>query len=397
MRVAEDFAPFNVDVTTEYVGGNEGFINRIASSDQNYGVRILIAPGISSIFCSGCGGISWVGFFNDIGNYFQTSLVFPENLQKNTKFRVIADSVSHEAGHHHDGTIVGKTTTTYYTGQGTGWAPIMGSAYSQSLGQWSKGEYKNANNKEDDLAIMARYVPYIADDYPDAITAAASQKPLAGAFAVSGIIGRTGDVDVFPLRAGAGLLAVNCSLPAPSPNLDALVELVDATGAVLAWSNPVDSLAANLRVNVTTGGLYYLLRVQGEGKGNASLTGYSNYGSMGQYVLSGNAPETSTSSSTSAATTTSTNPTTSTTPPDPAGGFVDTTTSYGPVGANATAGRDGAIAPAEQLAPAENTGGGGGGVAMVAFVCRAGAAALAGLAGARRRGWRRARRSGGRA
>jgi hypothetical protein len=46
----------------------------------------------------------------------------------------------------------------YYLGHGTGaisWCPIMGAGYYTTVGQWSKGEYKLANNHEDDLAIIA--------------------------------------------------------------------------------------------------------------------------------------------------------------------------------------------------------------------------------------------------
>src|SRR5262245_59227616 len=47
----------------------------------------------------------------------------------------------------------------------------MGNYYmngtAEALNQWSKGEYSGANNKEDDLAIITRKLPYRADDIPD--------------------------------------------------------------------------------------------------------------------------------------------------------------------------------------------------------------------------------------
>ena len=67
-RVSEDYAPFEIDVTTEYAG-SEDFLTRSNASDVNYGVRVLISP-ISRLICSTCGGISYVGVFADIGPSF---------------------------------------------------------------------------------------------------------------------------------------------------------------------------------------------------------------------------------------------------------------------------------------------------------------------------------------
>jgi hypothetical protein len=42
----------------------------------------------------------------------------------------------------------------YYSGTANGlWAPIMGAGYYCSMTQFSKGEYLNANNLEDDMAV----------------------------------------------------------------------------------------------------------------------------------------------------------------------------------------------------------------------------------------------------
>jgi hypothetical protein len=65
-RVSEDFAPFDIDVTTEYPG-SEDFLTRSSSSDTCYGIRVLISP-ISAKICSSCGGIAYVDVFADIGD-----------------------------------------------------------------------------------------------------------------------------------------------------------------------------------------------------------------------------------------------------------------------------------------------------------------------------------------
>ena len=121
-RVAEDFAPFNVDVTTDFRG--EDYLTRSSSSDQVYGMRALISP-ISS-YVGAYGGIAYLGVFGNVGDAYKPALIFPENLGPNGE-KYIAEAISHEVGHtlglNHDGT----STQGYYSGQGSGatdWAPL---------------------------------------------------------------------------------------------------------------------------------------------------------------------------------------------------------------------------------------------------------------------------------
>src|SRR5688572_13026302 len=123
-RVAEDYAPFNVDVTTEDPG--DAGLTRSSSSDLSYGIRVLISP--ISQYIGNYGGIAYLGVFGYVGNNpYQPALVFPEKLGPNGE-KYVAEAISHEAGHNfglnHDGTTTG---TAYYSGHGsgvTGWAPI---------------------------------------------------------------------------------------------------------------------------------------------------------------------------------------------------------------------------------------------------------------------------------
>ena len=95
---------------------------------------------------------------------------------------------------------------------------------------------------------------------------------------------------VFSLAAGIGSVTAQITVAnSPSTNLDALLELLNAAGTVLATSNPLDTLATGLlSYSVPSAGTYYL-RVSGVGKGDPKSTGYSNYGSLGQYSISGTA------------------------------------------------------------------------------------------------------------
>ena len=65
-------------------------------------------------------------------------------------------------------------------------------------------------------------------------------------------------------------------------------ELLDAAGNVIASANPAETLAATLSLNLAAG--TYFLRIDGTGVGNPSAnppTGYTDYGSIGQYAISG--------------------------------------------------------------------------------------------------------------
>jgi PKD repeat protein len=288
-RVAEDYLPFNVDVTTEPPAAER--ITRFDDSDQYYGMAVLVSP-IASLF-GNYGGMAYLGVYNrpDPTDYYKPALVFPEKLAQSEKY--IAEAAAHEAGHtvglSHDGTLSG---TEYYAGQGsgeTGWAPIMGVGYYRNLTQWSRGEYLDANQKQDDLAVMQTYgLPARADDAADAPAGSAS---LLGNTALSGagIISTAADVDVFSFAAGAGLATFSV-LPADlGANLDVEAAILDASGAVVASANQIGFLAGTLSAVLPADGTYYL-SVQGSGEGDPLATGYSDYGSLGRYSISGTVP-----------------------------------------------------------------------------------------------------------
>lgn len=277
-RVSEDYASFDVDVTTQDPG--DAALTRSSSSDSYYGMRVLVSP-ISSYFGS-YGGIAYVGVFDMAANTYKPALVFPENLGNSAKN--IAEACSHECGHtlglSHDGVVNGDA---YYSGHGTGetgWAPIMGVGYYKMLTQWSNGGYPNANNKQDDLAIITGYIPYRADAYGNDRSTSAVL-PAGTSFTLDGVIERNSDVDVLRFTAGPGSISANVAPAAVGPNLDIAVEIRDANDLLVAASNPLDALNSTLSVTVN-GGTYYL-SVRGTGKSDPY--GYPSYGSMGAYTV----------------------------------------------------------------------------------------------------------------
>jgi len=283
-QAAEDFAPFDVNVTTEDPG--EAAIVRSSSSDQFYGTRVVITE--DNFDNCGCGGFAYVGVFDNVGSYYKPAFVF------NTSVVGAGEAITHEVGHNlglsHDGLTDG---TGYYTGQGsgaTGWAPIMGVGYYQKLVQWSKGEYANANNTQDDIQIIQNNgAPLVADDHGNGSASATPLEavPTGGQSDVSGVgtIHSSGDVDVFNFVAAAGSYSIAIDPVPVSPNLDVSLTLRDGSGSVIATDNPTDSLPASLS-GTLAGGEYYLY-VEGTGKGSPTSTGYTDYGSLGRYAVSG--------------------------------------------------------------------------------------------------------------
>jgi uncharacterized protein YdeI (BOF family) len=182
----------------------------------------------------------------------------------------------------------------------------MGVGYGKAVTQWSQGEYNNATNKEDDLSIISSSARngfgFRPDDFGDSI---AHAKPLAGPnLSQFGIITTRKDTDCFAFTTGAGKINISITsatqawvrdaasdtytstvLVGRSPNLDIAAMLYRADGALIATSNPPNGLSANFG-NKLEAGTYYLL-IDGVGFGDPLKNGYSDYGSLGGYLVSG--------------------------------------------------------------------------------------------------------------
>jgi len=285
-RVAEDYAAWDVDVTTEDPGVEK--LRRTASSDVAYGVRCVIGGSSTQWLGASAGGVAYVGSFGGVVTATTTvndvpAFVFP--LQLSNSGRYIAEAASHEVGHtlglYHSGQTTG---VEYYTGHGD-WAPIMGVGYYKNVVQWTRGDYPLSNNTQDQVALISGRIPRVADEHGSTATTAAA---VAGAnFTAGGIIADRADQDWFRITAGAGTVNVSGLVAQPSPNLNLSLSLVDANGLVLAQGTAA-GLGANLSVPVV-GGTYYIV-VDGKGSTNDPLTGYTDYSSLGRFSLSGNWP-----------------------------------------------------------------------------------------------------------
>ncbi|WFP50857.1 PKD domain-containing protein [Methylomonas sp. EFPC3] len=292
-RVAEDYAPFDVDVTTEEPSADKLF--RTAADDGQYGTRAVITRSMPQLCNQACGGVAYVNVYSYYSaskpDRYQPAWVFLDKLGNGFP-KYVAEAVSHEVGHNLNLTHDGNASTTYYSGHGsgvTGWGPIMGVGYYKSVTQWSKGEYPGANNLQDDITVIhAAGTPLRVDDYANN---AAGAGPIAGdssAVDQSGIIERSSDVDVFAFNTGGGGVQFNASPDPVSQNLDIQLKLLDAKGGTVIQASPADSLSASVAAVLNPG--QYYLQIEGVGFGDLT-TGYSDYGSLGRYQISGSYPK----------------------------------------------------------------------------------------------------------
>jgi len=280
-RVAEDYSPFQINVTTQesvYLAAAPG-----------HRIRCIITP--DNEWYGTAGGVAYVNSFTWTGD--TPCWVFSDQLANTARY--IAEACSHEIGHTlglaHDGRI--SPSEEYYAGQGTGevgWAPIMGVGYYKLLVQWSKGEYLSANNTQDDLAIITSRngfgyrVDQVANTAAGATPLAVSGTAVSGA----GIIETRGDVDVFSFATHGGTVTIDVLGEATSQNLDVLAQIKDAGGNTLASNNPDTLTDASISVDLPAG--TYFLHVSGVGRGDILVDGYTNYGSLGQYTIVGSVP-----------------------------------------------------------------------------------------------------------
>lgn len=303
-RVAEDYAPFDIDVTTERPAS---FGSRTAHALITRNTDANGEPNPSS----SAGGVAYVNVFggSSFANY-RPAWIY-HNILGNNEAN-IAEATSHELGHNlglsHDGKTDG---TAYYGGHGSGdisWGPIMGTGYNRNVSQWSKGEYYLADNTQDDLAIIASKTAYRPDDHGNTPATASPLVITGGTNVVSttpendpfnlnpankGVLHNSADVDVFSFVTGSGpmRLAVNpwiMSSGTRGGNLDVWLELYNETGTRVLTNNPATQTTALIQTNLPEG--LYFLHVRGTGVGNplsSAPSGYTAYASVGQYFISG--------------------------------------------------------------------------------------------------------------
>ncbi|MEI9957012.1 MAG: T9SS type A sorting domain-containing protein [Ferruginibacter sp.] len=283
-RTAEDYRPFNVNITTDST------VYLAAPIDHR--VRIIVTP--TSGWFQGVGGVSYVGSFtwgDDTPGF-----VFCDRLGYSPK--LVGECCSHESGHtvglsHQSryGSDCITPTETYNSGTGSGepsWAPIMGNSYYKNMSNWNNGPTPyGCTNIQDNLSIITSQngFGYRPDDYTETLNASTTALP-AGNFTMPGLISTNTDKDAFKFTLNQNsnfhLTAIPYSVGAGNDgaNLDIKLEIYNAAGTLINTYDPAETMSIAVDT-VLNSGTYYI-KISGDGNVNVS-----QYGSLGSYTLSG--------------------------------------------------------------------------------------------------------------
>ena len=319
--VSEHFSAFNVDVTTEDPGVDG--LTRSSTDDDNFGVTAVVSSDARWSNACGCGGVAYLWAVNrlfttpDALNYLGTNFNFNKfsvNSNSYSSARDLAGVIAHETGHNfglqHDGT----SSVEYYPGHSNKyWSAIMGTGWGVAVEHWSQNEYADGRatgpqgycnvsgscfydyGNNDDFSIFVKNnIPLKVDDYGNSVNAASLIDASSGRAVLPGIIGPNSDKDFFKLVLPANQeVSISASPIANFPSLDVLLKVYDSNGSLILSVNPEMSrgsdskplgMDANMARRAFTAGTYYF-SVEGTGAGNPLNTGYSSYGSVGQYTF----------------------------------------------------------------------------------------------------------------
>lgn len=286
-RVAEDYSPFTVNVTTDSA--------YFLAAPLNKRMRIILTTSFE--WYGSAGGTAFIGSFawGDDTPCF----VFSQLLNFNVKN--IAEAVSHEAGHtlglYHQssyGTDCIKISDYQYgAGSGeTGWAPIMGVGYYRNLTIWHNGPTPyGCNNIQNDMEVIARPINGISLRSDDAGNTPQNAQVLNlsnNQFIKNGRFNFTNDEDLYKLNLintcmiRISSLPKNVGAPNIAANSDILTQLLDENLVIIKSSNPSDSLQSSIDTIISSG--TYYIRTKPIGNVNVGT-----YGMLGNYTLSSSA------------------------------------------------------------------------------------------------------------
>jgi hypothetical protein len=273
--VAEDYAPFNLNVTT------------VAPASMAHGATEKADIGGNGSWTGGSyGGYTYVNDFT-LSVVPNIAFVFSQNLAGgNTKYT--ADAITHESGHGfglvHQSSYSGATKTAEYsTGPGDGTAPLMGNSYAARRSLWWYGPSDvSSTTYQDDMAVIAGPTNKFGYRPEPGDSTAATATPLAlqtdTQVSGAGLIIKTSDLDFYSFTSGPGAVSFTVSVPADISNLAPKVELLDASGStVIAAAGPsATDFSASLTATLPVAGSYRLL-----------VTSNGGYGNVGHYTISG--------------------------------------------------------------------------------------------------------------
>lgn len=286
-RVAEDYRPFVINITTD----SAVFL----AAPLNRRIRIIITT--TSEWYPGVGGVAYVSSFtwgDDTPAFVFSNLLGPYSP------KMVGECCSHESGHtvglsHQSKYDIANCTTPvepYNSGAGsgeTGWSPIMGNSYYRNMTNWNNGPTPNGcTSMQDNLSIIATQngFTYRADDYDETL-GAGTYTLAAPNYTVNGIIATNSDKDAFRFSLAQNqnihlrATPFNVSSNYIGANLDIKLELYNSSAGLIRTYDPVNAMSV-IADTVLNAGTYYL---KIDGTGNTNI---GEYGSLGSYSISVN-------------------------------------------------------------------------------------------------------------
>lgn len=283
-EAAEDYAPFNINVTTDL-----SVFNAAAQINKSK----IIA---TSTNWRGSGGVAYRGGFgirND--DFWSIGWTF------NKGFGSMGMTNSHESGHQmglrHDGLGDGIGSNAYYSGAGNS-GPIMGAPFGKDFVHWNEGTYPNANQSENDVSIIQGKLGLVADDHgnTNGTASALSSQELVGFIRPAGL---SADVDVFSFTLASNE-AVDLTVrslfaqannsggdnTAGGLNLSAKIELRNSSNNLIQQKLPTSTAAANdFNYSGSLNAGTYYLSIQAQVYSGAN---FNQYGNGGYYQILNN-------------------------------------------------------------------------------------------------------------
>lgn len=275
--VSEHFRPFAINITTDST------VYLAASPNRRQRVVVTADDVV------GGSGMAQGWSFSDPNG----ASCYVETSGKNKTD--VANTVSHEVGHTfgliHDGDASNGTQNAYYNS--SEWTPIMGSTNPIGRTQWNNGDYLDANNPEDDIAIIneaPNNVAFREDDHGSTINSG-TELNINGAGNLNGndgIIEKRSDVDVWYFKTSGGNSTINVVSFSTYAVLEPGAELINLDdNSVYQFTLNAD-FEAVFSGNLTAGN--YVLSISAGRYFTADNYGPTNYGSLGSYEIDGAIP-----------------------------------------------------------------------------------------------------------
>ena len=276
-RIAEDYAPYDVNVTTADPG--EAALTRSSAGDHRFGMRVLFSDSTAlfdAVTSGSTVGLAYIGTFDQVDRRdVAPALVFTSRMTADPA--LLADVASHEVGHtlglpHVHGKSGVRPVTALY-------GPLMMPMVTGSaITQWALP----------DVTEIPRGGLTLRGDEAGGTPGAATSVTESS---TSGVISSASDEDWYRLNGCAALTLA--AFPAThGPNLDLTLRLVDASDTTLASDAPTTTLSGGLvrgqgaRLSRTLDGSTHYAVVAGGGDGVGGTTGaYDRTGSIGGYTL----------------------------------------------------------------------------------------------------------------